>query len=508
MPRRKFIDKKNATTFALVHRAGDDPLIHDSDAPSMVFAEKATAQPKALRRARDEDYAYSSAGSVASGSDPGFRSSKVRQRGDLEDEFGLSFKTNEGEAAQHGIFYDDTEYDYMQHMRDLGAGGGGSVMWVEASAPPQAKRKQKLEDALRNIDLDERSVGTAESNLSNARSLLPEEVLPSEFVKKRTYQDQQDVPDDIAGFQPDMDPRLREVLEALEDEEYVDDADEDDIFGQLVEDGEVDEDEFDLLGEQMIFDDGDAAPGALDDDDGWESDDTIKAPSPPPAASLEELKEAGKMIHAPSDSQAQLPADPTEGAWLDEYKKFKTSTKKQATGESASPAAQLPLSTTMESRAPTSRTNRKSLHPSTNFSMTSSTLSRTAHQQLLDARFDKLESDYATSRFPDDEFNDAASGLGSMASGVSGVSGLSAASGASRMSTLSQARASGPKSVRTDFDGMIDDFLSSTGSGKGAKRRGIRRGKVGNDGLKELDEIRQGLGPARLKSKSAASGNS
>jgi protein LTV1 len=238
----------------------------------------------------------------------------------------------------------------MQHMRDLGFGGGGSVMWVEASAPPQPKRKQKLEDALREVNIDDtRSVGTAESSMSKARSLLPEEVLPSEFVRKRNYQDQQDVPDAIAGFQPDMDPRLREVLEALEDEEYVDDLDDDDVFGQLVEDGEVDEDEFDLMGEQMMVEE--------DDNDGWESDDTIKAASPPSttstpmhihhelylghpeigggerttvstsSSSLEELKDQGEMIHPPTDAQAQPPADPTSGAWLDEYKKFKSAGK-------------------------------------------------------------------------------------------------------------------------------------------------------------------------------------
>ena len=36
-PRRKF-DKNTSTTFALVHRAQNDPLIHDENAPSMVFA--------------------------------------------------------------------------------------------------------------------------------------------------------------------------------------------------------------------------------------------------------------------------------------------------------------------------------------------------------------------------------------------------------------------------------------------------------------------------------------
>ena len=129
MPRRKFIDKKNATTFALVHRAQNDPLIHDENAPAMVFAER-----QAPRRPTEDDYAYSSAGSVASGSSA-YRSSKTRPRGDLEDEFGLSFKPNEGEAAEHGVFYDDTQYDYMQHMRDLG-NGEGAVTWVEAPSAP------------------------------------------------------------------------------------------------------------------------------------------------------------------------------------------------------------------------------------------------------------------------------------------------------------------------------------------------------------------------------------
>lgn len=529
MPRRKFIDKKNATTFALVHRAGDDPLINDSDAPSMVFAEKATSQPRALRRAREEDYAYSDISSVTSGSSAYQRSSKVKERGDLEEEFGLSFRSNEGEAAQHGVFYDDTEYDYMQHMRDLGS-GGGNVTWVEASAPPQAKRKQKLEDVLRQMNFDERSVGTAESSMSKARSLLPEEVLPSEFVRKRTYQDQQDVPDDIAGFQPDMDHRLREVLEALDDEAFLDDVDEEDAFGQLVLEGEIDEDDFEFYGEQMLMDDEEGgalttnvdAGGVMDDDDGWESDDTIKAPSSPPSAatpSLDDLKDQGEMIHPPTDTQAELPADPTAGAWLDEFRKFKTANKSPKPTADLPPlsastqAALRPASSNVQSATPSSRTNRKSRRgaASTNFSMTSSTLARTDQQRLLDSRFDKLESSYAESRFPDDDENmaDNVSGIGSMASGVSGMSrasrmsGMSGMSNMSRASNLSQVRESGPKSVRSDFDGMIDDFLSSTGEGKSAKRRGFRKGKLGGEGLRELDEVRNGLGPARLKAKSA-----
>merc|ERR1712093_387051 len=81
--------------------------------------------------------------------------------------------------------------------------------------------------------------------------LLDDEILPSKNLRKVTYQAQQDVPDVLAGFQPDMDPRLREVLVALEDDAYVDD--DDDIFGELAKDGEE-----------------------IVEDECWESDDTAK----------------------------------------------------------------------------------------------------------------------------------------------------------------------------------------------------------------------------------------
>ena len=170
-------------------------------------------------------------------------SSKIKHRGDLEEEFGFAIRANEGEAANHGIYYDDTEYDYMQHMRDLGGSTEGH--FVEAQAPSKTKKgKMKLEDALQNLDIkSESGVSHANSVASTASSILPDDMLPSEFVRPRTYQDQQDVPDAIAGFQPDMDPRLREVLEALEDEAYVDD--DEDIFEALAGDAqEVPQDEW------------------------------------------------------------------------------------------------------------------------------------------------------------------------------------------------------------------------------------------------------------------------
>lgn len=501
-PRRVF-DKKTAQTFSLVHRAQNDPLINDENAPSMVFAEKSTHQ---IRRPKEEDYAYSSAASNYSGVS-GFRSKKTKQRGDLEDEFGMAFRPNEGQAAEHGVFFDDTAYDYMQHMRDLGS-GEGPVTWVEANAPTQKKGKQKLEDALRGLDLEEsgrgddlRSVGTS---VSTAQSLLPEDVLPSEFVKKRSYQDQQDVPDEIAGFQPDMDPRLREVLEALEDEEYVDDED-DDLFGQLTQDGyEVERDEWEHFGEQQLFEDEDAQG----DDAGWESDDTIKADDPPHQPKQIPLLDGEIVPAPPEDVQAQPPADPTEGAWLDEFKKFKSDNKTAK----AAPARTNPLAapSTLQSSALSSlasgrKKKRKGAKTSTtNYSMTSSALARTDQQTLLDSRFDKIEEEYAMDELPEEDFNDelsmasGATGLSkaSKASRYSTMSGMSGVSGISNYSRASDAEA--PQLVRSDFDGIMDEFLGGySKTGKAGRR--VRRGGP-QTGMEQLDEVRKGLGPARVKS--------
>lgn len=72
---------------------------------------------------------------------------------------------------------------------------------------------------------------------------LPEGVLASTSELPRTYESQQAVPASISGFQPDMDAHLRQVLEALEDDEFVDDELDDDFFDQLVADGERASDE-------------------------------------------------------------------------------------------------------------------------------------------------------------------------------------------------------------------------------------------------------------------------
>ncbi|KAH7117007.1 low-temperature viability protein-like protein ltv1 [Dendryphion nanum] len=481
MPRRKFIDKKSATTFQLVHRAQNDPRIHDADASDMVFKELTTPNlrqdPEAAGSSRASQY------SAATGR------SKIKSRRELEGEFGTKVRNNEGEAANFGVYYDDSNYDYMQHLRDLGT-GGGNAYFVEAKDKKKGKKKMDLADAIRAASLDDRQsdagISVSSSVSRSASDVFGEDMAPSEFVRKTTYQDQQNIPDAIAGFQPDMDPRLREVLEALEDEAYVDD--DDDIFGELAGDGyEVGQREF----EAGAWDD-EYTPDHYfqgEEDEGWETDDTIKASSPSGGISLKKEKKHSPV--QPTDPESlpapdSVPAPTEEGdnAWMDEFKKFKQDGKAPKAPKPAAPSdVQSSVMTGASALTAGGRKKKRkgALTSTSSYSMSSSALHRTDALTLLDQRFDRIEEEYASEDFPDDM---------SMMSGMSKMSGFSKMSGMSGMSNMSDV-----PQLRSDFDGIMDDFLG-THSMQG-KRRVKRSGH--QTGLEQLEEVRKGLGPARLK---------
>ncbi|KAF2637687.1 Low temperature viability protein [Massarina eburnea CBS 473.64] len=478
MPRRKIFDKKTAINYKLVHRAQNDPRIHDPDASDMVFTEvntpnaRETSEPAGSSRASQ----YSSASKYSSATGR----SQIKSRGDLESEFGLSARNNEGEAANHGVFYDDSEYDYMQHMRDLGANGG--AYFVEAPAEKKkGKNKMDLADALRAASLDDRQSEagiSVSSSVSRAASdVFGDDLAASEFVRKRTYQDQQNIPDAIAGFQPDMDHRLREVLEALEDEAYVED--EEDFFAELTEDrAELNQREF----EATDFDDGGMMDRFLGEEDaGWETDDTIKASSPKQKKSTEPT-DADEL---PSPDNVPAPAKADHMAFMEEFKKFKTDAKAVKAPKAAAPS-DMQSSVLTGASALTAGGRKKKrkgamTNPST-YSMTSSALHRTEGLTLLDQRFDKIEEEYAGEDFPDDA---------SMVSGMSKMSGFSKMSGMSGMSNMSEA-----PQLRSDFDSIMDDFLGSHSMAGNSKTR-VRKGKP-QSGIDQLDDVRKGLGPARF----------
>jgi protein LTV1 len=408
--------------------------------------------------------------------------SKIKSRRELEDEFSANVRQNEGEAANHGVFYDDTEYDYMQHMRDLGTGGGASYFF-EAKDKKKGKQKMDLADALRAASLeDEQSDAgvSMSSSVSRAASdVFGEDMAPSEFYRKTTYQDQQNVPDAIAGFQPDMDPRLREVLEALEDEAYVDD--EEDIFAELTTNpAELDQRSWEQTGYEE--DDGiDRYP--YEEDDGWETDDTIKASSPKSASKEKLPVEPTDPSTLPAPDEAPAPAEEEDLAYLEEFKKFKDAGKGR---KPAAPSDMQGSALTGASALTAGGRHKKRKGALTNpssYSMTSSALHRTEGLTLLDQRFDKIEEDYAG----ENDFQDDAS----MVSGMSKMSGFSKMSGMSGMSGMSEA-----PQLRSDFDSIMDEFLgnhSMAGSGK----RFVKKSKP-QTGLEQLDEVRKGLGSARV----------
>ncbi|KAJ7897367.1 Low temperature viability protein-domain-containing protein [Mycena olivaceomarginata] len=197
MPPKSIFRQPGAKHFQLVHRSQRDPLIHDPDASQHVL------KPFELQN------------------------KKGKSRADLEEILPESeLDTNIGEASLYGVYYDDSEYNYMQHLRTVGVQEDGveSVL-IEA---PSASKKGK-------------GKGFA----------LPDGVLASTSELPRTYESQQ------------------AVLEALEDDAFVEDNLEDDFFGELVGDGERgDHEEVDF----EFFEDGpDEEEQEVEEGDGWEA---------------------------------------------------------------------------------------------------------------------------------------------------------------------------------------------------------------------------------------------
>ncbi|KAL4991166.1 Low temperature viability protein [Aspergillus falconensis] len=475
-PRKQWIDKKNATTYQLFHRSQNDPLIHDPEAQDRVLHPVSGPPVDAP--------SISSASTSSAG--------RARHLSDLASEFGNdAIRKNEGEAANYGIFYDDSKYDYMQHMRELGTGGGASY-FVEATNKDKGKAKSlKLEDALAQTSLNDDNTQSNWDSRSTMGSVYGAYSTASTYSRKPTYQDQQDVPDAIAGFQPDMDPRLREVLEALEDEEYVDDKDDDDFFNELTAEGqEVEPGDW----EDSLFDHD-------EEDDGWESDATEKAPVQPSTSSLNSKSDVAPGELPEHDAPAP-DMHPDDQDWMREFAKFKKDGKTKATP--AAPASVVPseqrstLASTVFTAGGTPIRRKKRKGALTNpsaYSMTSSSLARTEGHRLLDDRFERLEALYALDE--EEEYDDSMS----IVSGMTGMTDMSTASSQAPSLIDANGNAVAP---RHDFNNIMDDFLGGwdNNTSAQAKRKGAKnkRGKNGNEaiGIRMLDEIRQGLGPARV----------
>ena len=220
-PKSKSIFRQpGAQHFQLVHRSQRDPLINDPNASAHVLK---PFERDNVKKVSIDIFSYHVSGNQLT-------RIKGKSRADLETLLApeeLDAQRNAGEASLYGIYFDDSEYDYMRHLRAVGIQEDGveSVL-IEAplSSKPKSKVQLKQKSGIDFLD-------------------LPDGVLASTSELPRTYESEQAIPESIAGFQPDMDAHLRQVLEALEDDAFVDDELEDNFFGELVADGERGSDE-------------------------------------------------------------------------------------------------------------------------------------------------------------------------------------------------------------------------------------------------------------------------
>jgi len=205
--KKRFIDRKNAATFALVHRSQRDPLAADGDAPQRVLL-------------------------------------PIREEGDGSLEV---LEARREEQRNFGVYFDD-DYDYLQHLKDAKSGedvqwapvdGSGSIVSVPAVRRPRGGS----------------TVASAVSSSSRASTSginLPSSVFATDYEEEVGFLNKA-AP--RSGPLVGADDDLLEVLETLDDayevqdvvrgadlaKEFLDEDDEDGEEEIEVEEGDLDD---------------------------------------------------------------------------------------------------------------------------------------------------------------------------------------------------------------------------------------------------------------------------
>lgn len=329
----------------------------------------------------------------------------------------------------------------MQHLRPVGVQEEG-VDSVLIEAPSTSKSKSKPKD-------------NAKSKEPISLRDLPPEVLPSTSELPRNFESQQAIPSSIAGFRPDMDPHLRQALEALEDDAFVDDGLEDDFFGELVKEGERGDDEefafeFDEegLSEEGVVE----ATGEDADEGGWEArfaqfKKDQKFHPPPPSDSDADSNQNLDINSEGGDTIGRLPKLPVIGG----------------------------------------KRRRKGTSDASGYSMSSSSMFRTEALVTLDERFDQVNNSwyiiltFHTHHLPmqvmqkeygenDSENEDDEDDISATDSDSDAAPDLI--------------------TTREDFEAMMDDFLDNYEL-LGRKMKPVMPGETGAE---KLDTLRRAMG--------------
>ncbi|KAK3827862.1 MAG: Low temperature viability protein [Benniella sp.] len=360
MGKKQFIDRKNARHFHLVHRSQRDPLSRDESAPQRVLKEVIPAnlvgKVKPLESDEDpfaDDQGLFSDDDGDDGINYGTYNRAIEEVELLEAPTKGKKKTagkNEekiGEAALMGLVgdeFNDGTYDYTQHMKEMGRTSDAVYLTAPKISAQQKKATQSRgiqftdAEAADEMATEDQNQPTTSKSSKKKGLNLPSEVLPSreELDFEDVYQSA--VP---MGLQPDMPFDIRQTLEALEDDAFVD--------------GELDESFFDQL---------DGEGGDFDDDD-YEDEDEDEG-------------------------------EEEAGGWEADFKKFKKA-QRYASDEDSGEGSDTGYSQT-------SRSSRRPAGASAStFSMSSSAMFRNENLTLLDERFDKIEREYDEDSLDEDD---------------------------------------------------------------------------------------------------------
>ncbi|KAJ3070935.1 hypothetical protein HDU98_006039 [Podochytrium sp. JEL0797] len=286
---KRFIDKSKSVTFQVVHRSQRDPAMADMEASKLVLKPVAPSynllkKGKAAMPGEDDEYEFEE---VESGSEEEDLDAFLEEMGDEDDEdedeededevedatvqqedvVDLNAQRTAAEEAAHaaalasfqnapsletaarlkrrartdasgavvadkkdvsvfGIFFNDQhEYDYTQHLKQMGE--DPSAVFLEAKQVAAEKaRAEKKEGAIKFVD-DNASVAMSEAPKRKVAFNLPGDVLASQYEDRVGMLARGEAVNVI-----DVEPSLRETIYALDDEAYVED-DIDDFFSAL-----------------------------------------------------------------------------------------------------------------------------------------------------------------------------------------------------------------------------------------------------------------------------------
>ncbi|KAJ3192048.1 hypothetical protein HK101_007128 [Irineochytrium annulatum] len=355
--RKPFIDKEKSLTYQVVHRSQRDPRIADEEAPQHVLKPIPTSLNH-LKKGKGldpdaVDYEFEEVSDYDDDED-GYEDYESGEEHDGEDGGEEEEEEEEGsqqgdrvkkpaavvakeDPSMHGIFFKDQDsYDYLQHLRPIGT--DPTAVFMDArNAPkkaPMAGIRFVEKDA--STAMGERRVGGSTTTERMAGGIeLPRGVL-GELVEEETGLMNREAMTSVL----DVDPTMREVIYALDDDAYVEE-DLDDFF------------------------------------------DALNAPVIPADLAATLVPDAPPSHHPAADD------DDEEEAWVNEYRRFDRA--RPAPGsddgfdERGDDLGSLPGGR---------RRERNDDDGMTNFSMTSSAMFRNQHLTLLDDRFDEVMKGY------------------------------------------------------------------------------------------------------------------